>query len=974
MRYISSMKREIINSRNVRRYHALSHAKRQPCTLILRVPRPLVGTPVMGVRYFGIGLLARQLLKVRYWILGGSVAGGVALKDKYNNLKQQLPDIPDFTQFFPEATADELHQMWDRIKERAESGSGTLAGFAHDRLNRANTWLLDLEKSLGSQIRNGITEGPSTAVANISDTETEGPERGSIFPLAVLANTAPVPKETIEERRKRAEQERQLREMEDELRRLHSAGQLAIDRLEAENRELRDTLNNIRDASPESRAVRSSSQSPIEMYSEILDLLSTYDSNFNTQDHLPRIVVVGDQSAGKTSVLEMIAQARIFPRGAGEMMTRAPVQVTLSDGPDRIARFRDSSRDYDLDNERDLVDLRREIEQRMRASVRGGRTVSKDVISLSVKGPGLSRMVLVDLPGIIATVTAEMASDTKDTIYSLSKSYMKNPNAIILCIQDGSIDAERSNVTDLVSSIDPDGARTIFVLTKIDVAEKSVMNPERIKKILEGRLFPMRALGYFAVVTGRGNVSDSIEDIQAYEQDYFKNSALLKKGVFKPYQTTTKNLSHAVSERFWKMVRDTVEAQSLQLKAQRFNLEAEWKNHFPKYRPMDRKELYERSRVKIMDDVMSACLSTNVNWVRNIEESLWRRFSPYLFDNVYFTAAAAETRPMFNTIIDIKLREWKEKNLEHMCLTVGSDAMKLEMRNIVAKAPSEGEQDPIYDAVKKAAVEMALDRHKWERQAVDRLRTLVTNALDDNSIASSLMWDHAVEFWQTALSEKLAELRGRLKEETGPGFTEKWAMWKSVKPEQKIASEALIELEKLQKSIGDKKAPFLFDLSPDDLNAVKKNLELKKVVVEADMVQRLWSLLRRQNFLKDSMKRADACRNSFYYFKKGSLDEDMNCDDVLLFSRVRRMISQTSRSLAQQIDESEIRRFERELKRAVNDIGQDKEGLQTYFAGKRVELAEKLKQVRQIQTKLDLFVATLSDEEKTKRAKLGFAV
>ena len=360
--------------------------------------------------------------------------------------------------------------------------------------------------------------------------------------------------------------------------------------------------------------------------------------------------------------------------------------------------------------------------------------------------------------------------------------------------------------------------------------------------------------------------------------------------------------------------------------------------------------------------------------VRNIEDSLWRRFSPYLFENVYFTAATAETRPMFNTIIDIKLREWKEKNLEQMCLTVGSDAMKLEMRDILEKTASKGEQDPIYDTVKKAAVEMALDKHKWERQAVDRLRTLVTNALDDNSVASSLIWDHAVEFWQTALSEKLAELKGDLREEAGPSFTEKWAMWKSAKPEQKVASEALVELEKLQKSIGDRKAPFLFELSADDLNAVKKNLQLKKIVVEPEMVQHLWSLLRRQSFLRDSMKRADACRNSFYYFKKGSLDEEMNCDDVLLFSRVRRMISQTSRSLAQQIDESEIRRFERELKRAVNEIGQDKEGLRTYFAGKRVELAEKLKQVRQIQEKLDLFVATLSDEEKTKRAKLGFAV
>uniref|UniRef100_A0AAV2KXV9 Dynamin-like GTPase OPA1, mitochondrial n=1 Tax=Knipowitschia caucasica TaxID=637954 RepID=A0AAV2KXV9_KNICA len=973
------------------RYSGNANAQRSPhrtaaryytsmSRLPMRQPTPPPGSKGRNYqqqRDFWVARLAARLLKLRYIFLGTAVGGGYTAKKTYEEWKDMFPDlseynwvIPDFvwelseqidldkvTKALPEI--EEIAKLlpdFDKIGEQFSFLKSLLSSetTSDPQLNATDTQTTVLQESSEKQYKKGLLgeliliqqqiqrhEEEVRRAAEASNARSPPPEPAPIPPPSTIPP---------QQKRKSSDREK-IDQLQEELLRTQMKYQRMLERLEKENKELRKVVLQKDDKGIHQRKVK---KSLIDLYSEVLDILSDYDSNYNTQDHLPRVVVVGDQSAGKTSVLEMIAQARIFPRGSGEMMTRSPVKVTLSEGPHHVAMFKDSGREFDLNKEEDLAALRHEIELRMRKSVKDGQTVSSETISLSVKGPGIQRMVLVDLPGVISTVTAGMASDTKDTIFSISKAYMQNPNAIILCIQDGSVDAERSIVTDLVSQMDPQGKRTIFVLTKVDLAEKNLASPSRIQQIVEGKLFPMKALGYFAVVTGKGSSAERIDSIKDYEEDFFQNSRLLREGMLKAHQVTTKNLSLAVSDCFWKMVRESVEQQADVFKASRFNLETEWKNNYPRLRELDRNELYEKAKNEILDEVISLSQVTPQLWESILQKKLWERVSTHVIENIYLPAAQTMDSGTFNTTVDIKLKQWTDKQLPHKALEVAWETLQEEFARFMAEYKGK-DQDDIFDKLKEAVKDESIKRHKWNERAMDSLRVIQHNALEDRSITDKPQWDAAIQFMEETLQSRLKDTESVIRDMVGPDWKERWMNWKNRSPEQHIRNETKNELERVLK-LHDEHTAYLAN---DEVTTVRKNLEARGVEVDPVLIKDTWHQLYRRHFLQTALSHCSLCKRGFYYYQRHFVDSELECNDVVLFWRIQRMLGITANTLRQQLTNTEVRRLEKNVKEVLEDIGEDSEKKTQLITGRRVQLAEDLKKVREIQEKLEAFIEAL---------------
>ncbi|KAK4069164.1 hypothetical protein Trihar35433_5743 [Trichoderma harzianum] len=204
---------------------------------------------------------------------------------------------------------------------------------------------------------------------------------------------------------------------------------------------------------------------------------------------LPQMVVVGDQSAGKSSVLESLTgfqfprSATLCTRHATEIVCRreATESVVVSiiphnPSPEREKLVRDFRRSTDTILSDDFPKIFEDAAKVMGIKVSetdgdGGSAFSLDVLKVEISGPNADHLTVIDVPGMFETVTPGLTTESDiDLVKNMVKHYIHESRTIILAVVPCNGDIANQKILRLAAEADPQGKRTLGVLTKPDLA------------------------------------------------------------------------------------------------------------------------------------------------------------------------------------------------------------------------------------------------------------------------------------------------------------------------------------------------------------------------------------------------------------------------------------------------------------------------------------------------------------------------
>ncbi|CCH59471.1 hypothetical protein TBLA_0B06480 [Henningerozyma blattae CBS 6284] len=297
---------------------------------------------------------------------------------------------------------------------------------------------------------------------------------------------------------------------------------------------------------------------------KLQDALAPLGGSSQSPIDLPQITVVGSQSSGKSSVLENIVGRDFLPRGTG-IVTRRPLVLQLInrrkkkdassnngnqqddltenlldlkvDDSKESDKSKSSTKHQSEDNMEEwgeflhlpdrkfynFNDIRKEIVRETEKITGPNQGISDLPINLRIYSPYVLTLTLVDLPGLTKVPVGDQPQDIERQIKQMLLKYIKKPNAIILSVNAANQDLANSDGLKLAREVDPEGTRTIGVLTKVDLMDEGT----DVIDILAGRVIPLR-YGYIPVINrGQKDIENNktIRDALQDEKQFFATHA-----------------------------------------------------------------------------------------------------------------------------------------------------------------------------------------------------------------------------------------------------------------------------------------------------------------------------------------------------------------------------------------------------------------------------------------------------------------
>ncbi|XP_041838092.1 dynamin-2 isoform X3 [Melanotaenia boesemani] len=312
----------------------------------------------------------------------------------------------------------------------------------------------------------------------------------------------------------------------------------------------------------------------IPLINKLQDAFSSIGQSCNLD--LPQIAVVGGQSAGKSSVLENFVGRDFLPRGSG-IVTRRPLILQLVNSKAEYAEFLHCKGRKFVD----FDEVRMEIEAETDRLTGSNKGISPIPINLRVYSPNVLNLTLIDLPGMTKVAVGDQPPDIEHQIRDMLMLFITKESCLILAVTPANTDLANSDALKIAKEVDPQGLRTIGVITKLDLMDEGT----DAREILENKLLPLRR-GYIGVVNRSQKDIDGKKDIRAAlaaERKFFLSHPAYRHIA---ERMGTPHLQKTLNQQLTNHIRDTLPGLRSKLQSQLLSLEKEVEE-YKNFRPDD---------------------------------------------------------------------------------------------------------------------------------------------------------------------------------------------------------------------------------------------------------------------------------------------------------------------------------------------------------------------------------------------------